>query len=342
MPIVDMPLDKLKTYQGRNPRPADFDDFWERSLAELGKIDPAPKLVPSRALSASFADCYDLFFTSTFGARIHAHYVRPRNAKGRVPAVLQFHGYSGSAGDWYGKLGFAAQGFAVAAMDCRGQGGQSTDPGGVTGATLRGHIIRGLDDAPEKMLFRNIYLDTAQLARVVMSFDEVDPERVGAMGISQGGGLTLACAALVPGIRRAAPVFPFLCDYRRVWEMDLSKNAYEELRWYFRNYDPRHEREEEVFTKLGYVDCQHLAPRIRAEVVMATGLMDDVCPPSTQFAAYNKIASKKRMVIYPDFTHESLPGFTDETFNFMTGLSRSPLTMIRGTGSRGPRKGRKR
>src|SRR5436305_13041738 len=121
-------------------------------------------------------------------------------------------------------------------MDCRGQGGISEDVGGVRGPTLRGHIVRGLalDQPPEKLLFRQIFLDTAQLARVVMSLPEVDPGRVGATGGSQGGGLTLACAALVPAIRRAAATFPFLCDYRRAWEMDLAANAYQELRIFFR------------------------------------------------------------------------------------------------------------
>jgi cephalosporin-C deacetylase len=191
----------------------------------------------------------------------------------------------------------------------------------VLGTTQRGHIIRGLADPdPRKLLFRQIFLDTVQLARVVMGFPEVDATRVGAMGQSQGGALTLACAALEPRIRRAAPVFPFLCDYQRVWEMDLAKDAYEELRLWFRNFDPLHQRESEVFTKLGYIDCQHLAPRIKAEVLMFTGLMDPICPPSTQFAAYNKITSPKDMVIYPDFLHEALPGENDRTFNFLRGL----------------------
>jgi cephalosporin-C deacetylase len=149
---------------------------------------------------------------------------------------------------------------------------------------------------------------------------EVDPRRVGVTGASQGGGLTLACAALEPRIKRAAPVYPFLCDYQRVWEMDLAVNAYEELRTYFRRFDPRHEREPEIFTKLGYIDCQHLAPRIRGEVLMATGLMDQICPPSTQFAAYNKITAKKNMVLYPDFAHETLPDTGDAIFEFMAGL----------------------
>ncbi|MDR0902710.1 MAG: acetylxylan esterase, partial [Opitutaceae bacterium] len=144
--------------------------------------------------------------------------------------------------------------------------------------------------------------------------------RVGATGGSQGGGLTLACAALEPRIKRAAPVYPFLCDYRRVWDMDLAKDAYEEIRAYFRLYDPSHAREQELFTKLGYIDCQYLAPRIKAEVFMATGLMDTICPPSTQFAAYNKIKSRKRMEIYPDFAHETIPTHSDKIFEFMRGL----------------------
>ena len=54
--------------------------------------------------------------------------------------------------------------------------------------------------------------------------------------------------------------------------------------------------------------------------MMHVGLMDPICPPSTQFAAYNKISSPKQMVIYPDFSHEHLPGEADRTLNFMLGL----------------------
>jgi cephalosporin-C deacetylase len=319
MPIVDMPLDRLLEYPGRNPCPPDMDAYWEAALAEMRGVDPRVELVP-HALNASFAECFDLYFTGVGGARVHAKYLRPKGSREPHPAVVMFHGYSGSSGEWSDKLGYVAQGFSVAALDCRGQGGLSEDAGGVRGNTLRGHIIRGLDDAPEKLLFRQIYLDTAQLARIVMDMPEVDADRVGATGSSQGGGLTLACAALEPRIRRAAPVFPFLCDYQRVWEMDLAVNAYEELRLFFRHFDPRHEREEEVFTRLGYIDNQHLAHRIQAKVLMAVGLMDAVCPPSSQFAAYNKIRAEKDLLIYPDFGHEGLPGAPDRIFDFLAEL----------------------
>ncbi len=321
MPLLDMPLPKLKTYQGRTPCPPDMDEFWEKSVKEMHALDPQVSLEPAE-IQVPQAECFHLTFTGVGGARVYAKYVRPKCDPGkRHPAVLQFHGYSGNSGDWFEKLAWAGQGFCVASLDCRGQGGRSEDSGGVVGNTLRGHIIRGLDEAtPDKLLFRQIFLDTAQLANIVMKFDEVDEERVGATGGSQGGGLTLACAALEPRIKRAAPVFPFLCDYQRVWEMDLAKNAYEELKIYFRLFDPQHSREDEVFARLGYIDCQHLAKRIKAETLMAVGLMDQVCPPSTQFAAYNKITAKKDLLVYPDFGHEGLPGLNDKIMAFMLGL----------------------
>lgn len=319
MPILDMPLDQLKTFQGRNPCPADMDQFWDKSIAEMKALDARVELVPS-SFTVPFAECFDLYFTGVGQARVHAKYLRPKISTKKHPAVVIFHGYSGNAGEWNDKLNFVAMGYSVAALDCRGQAGLSEDVGGVKGNTLHGQIIRGLDDQPEKLLFRQIFLDTAQLAGIVMGMPEVDPDRVGAFGGSQGGGLTLACAALEPRIKRLAPVFPFLCDYKRVWEMDLAILAYAELKEYFRSFDPRHEREDQIFTKLGYIDVQHLAKRIKGEVLMATGLMDNICPPSSQFAAFNKITAKKNVVIYPDFGHEGLPGFGDTTFQFMAGL----------------------
>jgi cephalosporin-C deacetylase len=212
-------------------------------------------------------------------------------------------------------------GFAVAAMDCRGQGGLSEDNLQVKGTTRCGHIIRGLQDEPDRLYFRNVFLDTAELARIVMNMPEIDENRVGAAGASQGGALSIACAALEPRIHRIAPCYPFLSDYLRVWEMDLAKDAYGELVEFFRRHDPLHAQRTLWFTRLGYIDVQYLAPRIEADVMMAVGLMDEICPPSTQFAAYNKITAPKQLVTYPDFGHEPLPGWWDRVVQFMQGMA---------------------
>ena len=320
MPVLDKPLHDLEEYRGINPRPNDFDAFWDKSLKELDETKPNVEMIPVDVLGNIDAELFDLYFTGVGGARVYAKYLRPQKAPKPGPAVLQFHGYSASSGDWSDKLNYVSQGFAVAALDCRGQGGLSEDNSQVIGNTREGHLIRGLDGPPEKLLFRQIFLDTAQLARIVMAQPEVDPNRVGSMGGSQGGALALVCAALEPRIRKTASVFPFLSDYKRVWEMDLAKDAYNDLKQYFRRFDPLHERSDEIFAKLGYIDIQHLVQRIKADVLMGITLMDNICPPSTQFAAFNKITSKKESLVYKDFGHEGLPFINDRIFRFMMGL----------------------
>lgn len=321
MPMIDMPVRELEAYKGSNIKPADYDAYWARALRELDALDFKPELIPS-SFKSGIADCFDLYFTSTGAARIHAKLLIPKAAskQNKAPAVLQFHGYSGDCGDWMSKLSYVAEGFVVAALDCRGQAGASQDSIPVWGNTLNGHIIRGLDDPdPDKLYFRNVFLDTAALARIVMALDMVDDKRVAATGGSQGGALTLAVIGLEPRINRAAAVFPFLCDYKRVWDMDMDERAYAELREHFRHFDPRHERENEIFLKLGYIDLVNLMPRVKTDVLLFTGLMDNICPASTQYAAYNNLPKgiTKKHILYPDFGHEDLPGCNDIIIDYL-------------------------
>jgi cephalosporin-C deacetylase len=315
---IDMPLAELRDYTGTNPRPADFDAYWDRALKKLSHTTDDIELKKA-SFDVPNVQCHHLYFTGVGGDRIHAKLLRPVGVKSG-PAVLVFHGYSGDAGDWTWHLAYVGAGFTVAALDCRGQGGASEDRGGARGTTLRGHIIRGLDDSPDRLLFRQVFLDTAQLARIVMDLDEVDPDRVGTTGSSQGGGLALACAALAPQTRRCVAIYPFLSDYKRLWQLDVTQSAYAEIEDYFKHHDPTHSREDEVFARLGYIDVRHLAPRITADTMIITALSDPVCPPSTQFAAYNAIQAKKQMVVYPDFGHETLPGSSDRGFTHLLEL----------------------
>jgi cephalosporin-C deacetylase len=303
-----MPFDELLTYQGSTPRPADFDEYWARALADLADQPADVEIIPAE-FQTPYARCSHLWFTGTGGARVHAKLLRPVTPAG--PAVLEFHGYSGDSGDWVTKLPYVALGYTVAALDMRGQAGLSVDEIPVAGWSMASYLLRGIDDNPDNLLYRHLYLDTARLAQIVMALDGVDQNRVGATGFSQGGGLTLACAALEPRVKLAAPVYPFLSDYRRAWELDLETRPYDE---------PMHQREDEIFTRLGYVDVQHLAPRVLARTELTVSLNDYVCPPSTQFAAYNKLTCEKSYRLYPDFAHENLPGTNDAIYSLLSTL----------------------
>jgi len=327
MPLANRRLTELHAAQGKNPRPDDFDAYWSEALRELDATDPQPELVRSTAIAPRHSEAFDLWFTGVGGARVYAKYLRPKahsvggSPAQKSPALLQFHGYSMNSGDWFPKLAYSREGFCVAALDSRSQGGRSRNQGSVQGITWKGHLMRGLDDPdPRKLFFRQLFLDTAQLARVVMSFDEVDAGRVGAMGASQGGALALACAALEPRIQRCVALFPFLCDLYTSLTTNSTGSAFSELNHFLRLFDPLNERVEALFTRLGYIDCLHLAPRIKAQVLMYVGLTDTLCPPIGQFAAYNQITAPKEVVVYPNYGHEDFPGEPDKTFRFMREL----------------------
>ena len=80
MPLLfDLPQAELPAYQGVNPRPHDYDDYWDAALAELAAVDADVELVPAD-FQAPYAECFHMYFTGTKGARVHAKLLRPRSA----------------------------------------------------------------------------------------------------------------------------------------------------------------------------------------------------------------------------------------------------------------------
>ena len=320
MPQLDYPLEELRQYMGSSPKPKDFDQFWDKALSELDDTG-LDYTIEESEFSAPGVRCEYLYFTGVGGARVCCKFLRPESVSGKIPGIAMFHGYSMSSGGWVAKLPYAYAGYAVLALDVRGQTGRSEDTLCVPGVTLRGHIIRGLSGGdPENLFFRNVFLDTVKTARILMSMVFVDENRIGATGMSQGGALTIACAALEPRVKMNAPVYPFLSDYKRTWEMDLWSGAYEELSYYVRNLAPRHGDVESILETLGYIDVSNLAPRIAGETYMFITLQDEICPPSTQFAIYNRILAPKRCEIYPNHGHEPLPDCDELIFQYFKGL----------------------
>lgn len=309
-------INEYQEYKGSGRKPEDFDAFWDKALQELDNqsLDYTLEKVD---IPSKIADFYNLYFTGVKGAKVRCQYIRPKKIEGKVPGMLMFHGYHGDSGDFGDKLSWVTEGFAVLAMDCRGQGGESEDHTTAKGTTLKGLIIRGVEEGPESLYYRSVFLDTAHAARILMSMEEVDEEAISIQGASQGGALSLVCAALEPRVKKVVAQYPFLSDYRKVFELDINSSAYEELAYWFRFRDPMHDREEAFFNTLEYIDLQHLAPRIKAEVKWAIALEDGVCPPATQFAVYNQISSPKEMIFFPEYGHEYLPKLGDRVRGFL-------------------------
>ncbi len=308
--MKEFKLKELQNYRGTGERPKDFDDFWNLRIKMLNQVPLDVSIVPALDIEFDHYIVSSLYFRSFDGARIHAKYIRPKTNE-PVACVLQFHGYPGSSRPYFEHASFVEAGMAVIAMDCRGQGGLSEDVGGIQGTTVSGHLIAGLDDTLENMLYVKIYSDVYILSRIAMSLSELNPEIVYVNGASQGAALACVCAALNPNIKKATLLYPFLSDFERVFDLGFDVIAYEGLRYYSRWFDPDGHNRKRMFDRLAYIDVQNFAPRVRAEVLFGISMADTVCPISTQFAVYNNLSCKKSLHRYPGKGHEPIHAFDD-------------------------------
>lgn len=307
-----MKMKDLENYSGSGIKPADFDAFWEDGLREMESL-PLDYILDPVDIPSQVANFYHLTFKGVGGATIHCQLITPKETVGRnFKGLLQFHGYHTDSGDFQDKIGWAAEGFVVLAMDARGQGGLSEDRTQTSGGVMKGLIIRGIEEGKNNLYFRQVFLDTAHAARILKSMDFVNENRIYAQGASQGGGLTIACAGLVPDLYRIYVSYPFLSDYRKAYSLGAQTSAFEEIPYWFQFRDPLHKREKEIFDTLEYIDIQHFAPRIKAEVCWAVGMQDTIVPPITQMATYNNITTKKNLIVLPEYGHEYLPKVSDD------------------------------
>ena len=315
---IEKQKEELLSYQGISPCPEDFDLFWQNMIKKTKALDANVKLEKAK-YSYKNAEAFHLYFDGLDGSRIHARYLRPKNAE-NAPVIFLFHGYGGASPDWVSLLPYVCEGFCVAALDCRGQAGRSEDKGRYAGNTYHGQLIRGaLENNPENLLFAKIFTDTVQLVGIVEEMPEIDKNAMYTKGVSQGGGLALACASLCPQIKKTAICFPFLSDYKKAWQICAPGTAYDEIKSYFIFFDPRHEKEDELFKLLGYIDVQNHVKNINAEVLMFTGMADNICPIWLQFATYNKVKTNKKVYFYPDLGHDYLPESEEITLRWFEG-----------------------
>lgn len=315
MSMFDMPLEELKKYKGSNIVPKDFKEFWNSKLKTIREL-PLEYSLKKKEFNNKEACYYDLEFTSEDGSKIYAKYICP-NKEGKFPVVLEFHDYKQASKGWHNLTRYIALGYAVLAMDFRGQGGKSQDLTSTKGPTVSGHILKGIDDIVDNMYFVKVYIDALILSMIAEKLDNINKNRIITFGIGQGGAVALVTAALNENIKKSSLQNPFLCDFKRVWDIDLDIDSYEEIRYYFKWFDPLHIKEKEFFEKLGYIDAVNFASMVKCELLVGTGLLNKVSPPSTQFAIYNNANCNKKHLIFHKHGHEIINFFENENLKFI-------------------------
>jgi cephalosporin-C deacetylase len=264
---------------------------------------------------------YDVSFSGYAGDRISAWLTTPRGVDGPLPAVVEFVGYGGGRDLPGSSLAWASAGYAHLVMDSRGQGsgwgggGDTPDPHG-SGPSAPGVMTRGVEH-PDSYYYRRLMTDAVRAVEAVRALPAVAVDSVAVQGISQGGGLALAVCGLVPDLVAVMPDVPFLCHFRRALEV-CEKNPFEEIRRYL---SVRRQAVDQVFTTLSYFDAANFAKRATAPAFFSVALQDEICPPSTVYAAFNHYAAEKEMVVYEFNDHEG-------------GLSHQKLAQISWLGTR--------
>jgi cephalosporin-C deacetylase len=297
MALWDLPLEELERYAPTVEEPADFDAFWAETLAVTRAHELAVALEPVES-GLAVVRSWDVTFSGFVGNPIRAwlHLPATREPGERLPAVVQYQGYNGGRGLVHEHVLWAVAGYAHLVMDTRGQGsgwtvGDTADPAG-SGPSQPGFMTRGIE-RPDAHFYRRVFADAVRAVETVRSHDAVDPGRVGVAGGSQGGGIALAVAGLVPDV-------PFLCHIARGVEI-AETDPYSEVTRYLRVH---RDAREQVLTTLSYFDGVAFTRRARSRALFSVALRDLICPPSTVYAAYNAYSGPKEIAVYPDNDHE--------------------------------------
>lgn len=319
MAFFDKPLEELRAYKPQRSEPADFDAFWRHTLSEARRhpLDARFENFDSRLKTV---ETFDATFNGYGGHPIKGWLLLPRRREGPLACVVQYIGYGGGRGfpsDW---LLWSSAGYANFVMDTRGQGsawskGDTPDPDGGDPA-FPGFMTRGVLQ-PASYYYRRVFTDAVRAVEAAQSHPAVDRRRIAVAGGSQGGGIALAVAGLVPDVQAAMPDVPFLCHYRRASEI-TDAHPYQEIARYCMIH---RDKIDAVFSTLSYFDGVNFAPRAGARALFSVALMDEICPPSTVFAAFNHYAGPKDVRVYPFNHHEGGANFqTVEQLKFMSEI----------------------
>jgi cephalosporin-C deacetylase len=190
-------------------------------------------------------------------------------------------------------------------MDTRGQVGgwrsaDTPDRGDDGAPSAIGFLTRGIAD-PRRHYYTRLFVDAARAVEAARAHPAAAGRPLVTVGASQGGGLAIAAAHLAGSeVAGVLPDVPFLADPRRAVEV-TDVRPYGEL---IEFCSVHADRVDDVFRTLSYVDVVNHAKRVRAPALFSVGLLDDVTPPSTVFAAYNHYPGPKDIAVYPFNGHE--------------------------------------
>jgi cephalosporin-C deacetylase len=265
----------------------DFKEFWDKTKQELASIKPEYQLTQIKTDTNKYRKLYLVKMKSLGGVEIQGYYSTPAQ-KGKYPAEIHYMGYGSKPwipGGYPDRVEFI--------LSTRNQGL-------LEDTTVDNTWLTWGFDNKDHYYYRGAFMDLIRAIDFVASRPEVDVKRIVAEGGSQGGGFTLAAAALDNRLRAIAPSVSFHSDYSDYFKIVDWPGI-----WFINKQHELGMSDEDFYKMLSYFDVKNFASWITCPVLMCVGLQDDVCPPHTNFAPYNLITSEKYYVIYPNQGHSA-------------------------------------
>jgi len=279
-----------------------FKEYWDAALAELAKTPKEFNVIKKDNLCSASRDGYIAEMKSFGGLTIRGYYFTPKTP-GRHAAILHVPGYGYGWQD-HGAFLENQDDVVELALCVRGHGISADvfNPGFGVPGVWGYNLCSETDNA-----YRAIYMDCVRAVEFLLSRPEVDATRIGVMGGSQGGGLTLATAGLCQNHIKACSFFdPFPCDTRDHLKIRTMCNF--EIKNYLRYYNNPCTFEDALYIQ-DLLDTKGFAEWITCPTFFVTSLFDDDAPPHMGFSAYNRITASKSFKILPDLGH-----LNDKTF----------------------------
>lgn len=310
MPFPDLIQPELGAYHSSVEMPGDFSGFWEATIAEARAIGGSVSIIKAETTLRA-VEAFDVTFPGFGGHPIKGWLVLPAQRSGKLSLVVQYLGYGGGRGFPHEQLHWAASGYAYFRMDTRGQGsgwsmGGTADPVGTT-PSIPGMMTKGILDKND-YYYRRVFTDAVRAVDMLVAQDFVDADRIAVCGGSQGGGISLAVAGIDNRVKAVMPDVPFLCDYRRA----VAKAARDPYLEIVRFLAQHRDKKDKVFETLNYFDGVNFARQAKAAALFSVAVMDETCPPSTVYGAYNAYAGANKSIEEYEFNnHEGGQAFQD-------------------------------
>lgn len=291
--------------------PEQFDKYWIEAKNELGRVSPNFKWQKVDSLCSATRDGFVVEMQSLGDLTIRAYYFVPKS-ENKHPVVLHLPGYSYGF-DYLDDFINRESVVAELALCIRGHGISADIFNPWAEQTL--WSVNICDE--KNQIYRAIYMDCIRAVEFLKSRPEIDDDKIGVVGGSQGGGLAIATAGLMKDDIAACAFFdPFLSDIREHAEIRKIINGEFEM---FLQHENNPCNMEQLLNNQDLIDVSGFASKIACPVYFEAALFDDDCPVHIGFAVYNKIKSKKSYKVYPNDSHLGESGQYGNLFYFIEG-----------------------